>query len=60
MPTFEEQTKGYEDSVILGTLVAMWRCSGIQSMSASEMASVACKVALAYGAMWIACMWAAL
>lgn len=60
MPTLEEQFEGYEDSVILGTMVAIWRCVGLSRRSPAEVASLLCDVALVYAVMWLACLWASL
>lgn len=60
MPTLEEQFEGYEDSVILGTMVAIWRCVGLSRRSPAEVASLLCDVALVYAVMWLAFLWASL
>lgn len=57
---FEELVEGYEDSPVLGTLVAMWRqasgaCTGMRGLVWDL-----CVVLAAYAAMWVACAWAAL
>lgn len=57
---FDDLFEGYEDRPLAGLPVAMWRYAGISTLARGDLIRLAALSVFAYGALWAACLWAAL